>query len=483
MPKREFSPVLPTFPQLLASYPQDGVKSRKLPLNPCHAIWNCRNFWVTPYDVSEGRVRYNDPMEEGSLNFDEFIDRWQKELYQAWDALPADTRSGLVKALGLLPGDVKGWRGLIDQAVENLHLAAGHKHRVAIVGPANVGKSTLYNQFVRSKVDQAVVSAVPGTTRESQQADAGIFAVIDTPGADAIGAVGKAEKERALLAARSADVLVLLFDATHGVRPPERALFQELSALDIPLLAAMNKMDVIAKERPEILGKAAAGLGIPSDQLIPISAKKSEGLEALLLAIAKSEPAIVAALGQALPAYRWRLAQGAIGRAASTAAAIAATPLPFLDFIPLIAIQATMVMGIARIYAYRITMARARELIVSFGLGVLGRTLFYELSKLGGPPGWVLAAAVAAGTTTAMGYAAVVWFERGERLSKDAMGRITRAFTETVVARLKTIGRKRPDRKTLHERVSGALDALPAPETQTEFQGSSDQKKTKHKPA
>jgi small GTP-binding protein len=410
-------------------------------------------------------------MNEKPLHFDEFIDRSQRELYKAWDGLPEETRAGLVKALGLLPGDVKGWRGLIDQSMENLRMAAGEKHKVAIVGPANVGKSTLYNQFVRDKDAQADVSAVPGTTRVSQEADAGIFAVIDTPGADAIGAVGKAEKERALLAAQGADVLVLLFDATHGVREPERKLFQDLSALDIPLLVALNKMDVIAKERPAIIGKAAAGLGIPSDQLIPISAKKSDGLEALLLAIAKSEPAIIAALGQALPAYRWMLAQGVIGRAASTAAAIAATPLPFLDFIPLIAIQATMVMGIARIYAYRITLARARELIVSFGLGVLGRTLFYELSKLGGPPGWVLAAAVAAGTTTAMGYAAAVWFERGERLSKEAMSRITRAFTETVVARIKTLGRRRPDRKTLRERVGQALDELPTPDVEDEQSG------------
>ena len=66
---------------------------------------------------------------------------------------------------------------------------------------------------------------------------------------------------------------------------------------------------------------------------------------------------------------------------------MALAPLPFLDVLPLLALQSSLVLGIARIYKYRITPARARELLATFGLGFAGRTLFQQLSKLGGPPG------------------------------------------------------------------------------------------------
>ena len=148
---------------------------------------------------------------------------------------------------------------------------------------------------------------------------------------------------------------------------------------------------------------------------MPCVAKDGKHVERVLLAVAKAEPEIVAALGAALPEYRTMLAWSATKKAGATAAAIALTPLPILDVFPLLAVQASLVLGIARIYGQRITLARARELVVTFGLGFLGRTLFQELSKLGGPPGWVLSAAIASSTTVVMGRAAAVWFERGER--------------------------------------------------------------------
>ena len=105
---------------------------------------------------------------------------------------------------------------------------------MVLVGPANVGKSTLYNHFIRAKEDQAEVSPVPGTTRINQVADAGIFAVIDTPGADSVGPVGEKEKEEALNAAQEADFLVIMFDAIQGIKDTELQLYQQLLALQSP---------------------------------------------------------------------------------------------------------------------------------------------------------------------------------------------------------------------------------------------------------
>ncbi|NIM92988.1 MAG: GTP-binding protein [Anaerolineales bacterium] len=405
---------------------------------------------------------YNSDMSENANPFDEYIEHWGVDLKKIWESLPEENRQKLEGALEMLPGDLKGWKSLIDQAVDHVRFASGTKQIVAVLGPANVGKSTLYNQFIRSRDDHSTVSAVPGTTRSNYEADAGIFNVVDTPGADAIGAVGEREKRIALQAALEADVLVLLFDATHGIRSPEKNLFIEMRQLDKPTLLSLNKMDLIPKEEKSlVLGKAAAGLGIPVEKLIPLSAKKGDNLDRLLLAIAKSEPEIVAALGAALPEYRWKLAQSITMKAASTAAAIAATPLPFVDFIPLIGIQTALVLGIARIYDYRITVARARELLATFGMAVLGRTLFYQLSKLGGPPAWLISAGVAAGTTAAIGFSAAAWFERGEKVSKETMLKISKAVSESVIDQLKNIGRRRTTRVTMRERIRRSLEGVP----------------------
>ena len=410
----------------------------------------------------------NSDMQNGAFDFDEFVERWREDLNKAWNALPKNTRKDLTQALGYLPAELKGWQALIDQAVEHLRVAAGSKHKVVILGPVNVGKSTLYNQFVRTKADRARVSAVPGTTRFSSAADAGLFNVIDTPGADAPGGVGDVEKTRALNAAQEADVIVLLLDATHGILAPEQALYREIMDLGKPTIVALNKMDLVSKDRPQVLGSAAGNLGIPSESILPISAKKGVGLDKVLIAIAKSEPGIVAALGAALPEYRWNLTQRSISKAASTAAAIAVTPLPFLDFFPLLGIQAALVLSIARIYAYKITLRRARELVATFGMAVVGRSIFYEMSKLSGPPGWLIAAGVAAGTTSALGYAAAIWFERGEKISREMMGQITKAMSRATIKRLKSLGKNKPKRSTLRETVRRIMAERSSEETPME---------------
>jgi small GTP-binding protein len=403
--------------------------------------------------------------------YKEFIGSWQSEVRRVWEELPKEMRKELLNTLGLMPTDIKGWRGLIDQAMEQVRFAAGDKQQVAIVGPVNVGKSTLYNSLIRHPTDKARVSAVPGTTRHAREADAGLFVIVDTPGADAVGAVGVEEKESALRAASNADLLLVLFDATHGIRTPEQELFNELMESGKPVVVALNKMDLVKSERSKVLGKAAVALGLSSEQLIPLSAKKGEGINRIMIAIAKNEPGIVSALGEALPHYRWDLAQTVIGRAASTAAAIAITPLPFLDFFPLTGVQIAMVLSIARIYAYKITFARARELLTTFGVALIGRTLFYELSKFGGPPGWLLAAGVAAGTTVALGYGSVMWFDKGEQLSRATLDRVTRTISNVIIERLKVIGRRKPKQVTLRERVKGALENLPDPSSTNEFTG------------
>jgi small GTP-binding protein len=396
----------------------------------------------------------------------EFPPGVREHLRQAWDKMPQAARGPLTEALRGLPGDLGRWRELMRLALSHVRTVTGDKRRVAIVGPANVGKSTLYNQLVRDAADRAEVSAVPGTTRVSQTADAGLFAVVDTPGADAAFAVGEAEKERAFATARDADFLVIVFDAIQGIKRAEQELFRELQALEVTHIVVLNKIDLVAgaREREGVVAAAARNLGLTADEVVPCVAKDGKRVERVLLAIAKAEPEIVAALGAALPGYRGMLAWSATKKAGATAAAIALAPLPFLDVFPLLAVQSSLVLGIARIYGQRMTLARARELGVTFGLGFLGRTLFQELSKLGGPPGWVLAAAIASSTTVVMGRAAAVWFERGERAKASDLRAESRALAKRMLQSLKKLGRRRPRREAVEREVEAALSEVPPTE-------------------
>ncbi len=378
-----------------------------------------------------------------------------------WERLPSTEKKNFLDLVQAFPSETNLLQLLLKLGSEQFKLTFGSKTRIAIVGPANVGKSTLYNQFVREKEDKAHVSPLPGTTRIVQEADAGIFSVIDTPGADAVGEVGDKERETALHAAANSDFLIIVFDAIQGIKVTELELFRRLVEMKKPYVVVLNKSDIVKRDIPQLLQHSASLLNLSVDQVIPISAKTGDQVPDVLKAIAIAEPGIVAALGQAMPQYRWQLAWRAIASASSVSAAIALTPLPIIDFLPLIITQSVMVLGIARIYNYKITPARAKELVISFGLGFLGRTLFYELSKFGGVPGWIIGSAVAVSMTIAMGYAATVWFEKGERLSHGSIRQLSKNLTQDFIKNLKTVSKKRPGKNSLKSLVENMLENSP----------------------
>src|SRR5258708_15257969 len=187
---------------------------------------------------------------------DEFPEKARRQLQAMWQGLPALLQTELESWVPLLPGDVRLWRMLVGMALTQFKIAMGDKHAVAIVGPANAGKSTLYNQLVRAPSDRAIVSPVPGTTRQSQAADAGLFSIVDTPAADAGGQVGEAEKAPALNAAAGADFLVVLFDAGPGIRRGEQELYGEFAALEKPMLVVLNKIDLVRRDEKKVVERA-----------------------------------------------------------------------------------------------------------------------------------------------------------------------------------------------------------------------------------
>ena len=283
--------------------------------------------------------------------------------------------------------------------------------RLAIVGPVNSGKSTLFNRIKGRQVSP--VKAVPGTTKELVTEDLGPFVLVDTPGFGEVGGVDRAALART--AAEEADLAVLVLDGAAGLRQSDYDLYESLRAAGIPLVVALNKSDLIKRDLAEAQADIEEKLGTP---IIPISAKKGTGVgDRLIPAIVEAHPWMAVALGRALPAYRHQLSERVVRSTAALTGLIAAEPIPGLDIPMLLAAQVRMVLRIAAIFGESLSVQHARELISTIAGGVALRYLAAELGKLIPGPGWLIAGGVTGVGTLAIGEVAIAYFESGKRLS------------------------------------------------------------------
>jgi small GTP-binding protein len=287
--------------------------------------------------------------------------------------------------------------------------------RLAIVGPVNSGKSTLFNRIKGRKVSS--VKAVPGTTRGLVTETFGPCTLVDTPGFGEVGGVDRAAVAKA--AAEGADVAVLVLDASAGLRQSDYDLYEALRAARVPLVVALNKVDLIKRDLPPVLEDVERKLG---RTVIPISAKTGAGVgEKLLPAIVEAHPWMAIALGRALPVYRRQLCRKLILNAALLNAIIAAVPLPFLDIPLLLASQVRMVLRIAAVYGESLSVRHARELLTTMAGGVLLRYLASELGAFVPVVGWLAAGVITGLGTWAMGRVAVAYFEAGRRIPAEQL--------------------------------------------------------------
>ena len=287
--------------------------------------------------------------------------------------------------------------------------------RLAIVGPINSGKSTLFNLIKGRKV--SAVRAVPGTTRELVVEEVGPFTLVDTPGFGEVGGVDRAAMARS--AAERADLAVLVLDGAAGLHQSDYDLYESLRAARVGLVVALNKVDLIKRELPAVLDDVERKLGTT---VIPISARTGAGVgEYLIPAIVDAHPWMTVALGRALPAYRRQICRRLIRGAALLNALIAAEPIPGLDVPLLLASQVRLVLRIAAIYGESMSVRHARELLTTMAGGIGLRYLAAELSKFVPGPGWLVAAGVTGLGTWAMGRVAVAYFEGGKRLTPEQL--------------------------------------------------------------
>ncbi|MCU0317135.1 MAG: tRNA uridine-5-carboxymethylaminomethyl(34) synthesis GTPase MnmE [Fimbriimonadaceae bacterium] len=147
-----------------------------------------------------------------------------------------------------------------------------HGRSIALVGLPNAGKSSLFNSLLG--VDRAIVTPIPGTTRDTVEETLSIHGVptklIDTAGLrESIDLVEKIGVERSLAAAANCDLVWYVYDATLGWTISDEAL---LAQINRPTTILANKIDLVV-QRKDLNGHQ-------------ISASTGEGMRDLLANLA-----------------------------------------------------------------------------------------------------------------------------------------------------------------------------------------------------
>ena len=156
---------------------------------------------------------------------------------------------------------------------------------VTLVGRPNVGKSTLLNQLVGSKV--AIVSDRPQTTRAAirgvRTTPDNQIVFVDTPGIHKPRTpLGERTNQRAVATLGEVDVVCLLVEADAPIGAGDRFVAALVQQVATPKLLVVNKIDRAGKPAiVEHLATAARDLG-DFDAYLPLSARTGDGIAALL---------------------------------------------------------------------------------------------------------------------------------------------------------------------------------------------------------
>ena len=152
---------------------------------------------------------------------------------------------------------------------------------IALVGRANVGKSTLFNRLTKSR--DAIVADLAGLTRDRHYGNASHgkreFIVVDTGGfePDAVSGIYKEMAKQTRQAVAEADAVVFVVDARNGLSVQDHEIAKYLRRLGKTCVLVANKAEGMTQGLQ--LGEFfELGLG----EVLPISAAHGQGMRSLL---------------------------------------------------------------------------------------------------------------------------------------------------------------------------------------------------------
>lgn len=164
------------------------------------------------------------------------------------------------------------------------------KSVVAIVGRPNVGKSTLFNKLIGTRL--SIVDDTPGVTRDRIYGDCEWlghnFLLVDTGGIEPYSddVILKQMRAQAEIAIETADVIIFVTDLTCGVLAADQEVASMLLKSGKPVVLCVNKCDSVGAVNPEIYEFYNLGLGDP----FPVSAVHGHGSGDMLDEVIKYLP-------------------------------------------------------------------------------------------------------------------------------------------------------------------------------------------------
>ena len=120
---------------------------------------------------------------------------------------------------------------------------SGERIHIGIFGRRNAGKSSLINAITGQKL--SIVSDVKGTTTDPVQKSMellplGPVVLIDTPGLDDLGELGKLRIQKATQMLQKTDLALLVVDGTVGASQEDLKIFRLIKEKEIPCIIAVN---------------------------------------------------------------------------------------------------------------------------------------------------------------------------------------------------------------------------------------------------
>jgi len=163
---------------------------------------------------------------------------------------------------------------------------------VALIGAPNVGKSTLVNALVGSKV--TIVSRKVQTTRALIRGivieDNAQIILVDTPGIFAPRRrLDRAMVSTAWSGAHDADLVCVLLDAKAGIDEEAQAILAKLESVAHPKILVLNKVDLVQREKLLAIAQAA-NERIRFEHTFMISALSGDGVDDLRRTLAQMVP-------------------------------------------------------------------------------------------------------------------------------------------------------------------------------------------------
>ncbi|MCG8051591.1 MAG: GTP-binding protein [Candidatus Thiodiazotropha endolucinida] len=362
-------------------------------------------------------------------------------------------------------------------------LEHGHLH-IAVFGRVSVGKSALLNALLGEQ--RFAVSALHGETRHSDMAAwreveaSGVF-LIDTPGINEIS--GEERERMAEDVASRADLVLFVVDS--DLTQTELQAMQKLSQLNRPLVVVLNKADRYTTDELELLlgslQEKLAGI-VSNEYIVATAARPAERIylqedeqgqereirrtpqadvmqltDTLWMLIEKEGMALSALnaslfagqlsdeVAERVVAIRQEVAERVIrGYCLGKGIAVAVNPIPVADLVAALALDASMVVHLARVYGMSVTRGEAGQLIKTIGsqMALLMATVWSvnlaasALKASSAGLSTVVTAAAQGGmgyyTTYVVGLAAQRYFSQGRSWGSDGPKTIVQQILDSV---------------------------------------------------